>query len=314
MPNDNIGLHTFVMTAWQHYLGGISVNYIVDLLNKLFRFKISPGGLTQGWLRLANLLHSEYEKIGNEAWKSAVLHADETGWRQSGDLRWLWCFTNKKLCYYLIAKTRASSVVLKFLRRCFKGTLICDFLKVYDKLKALAKQRCFFHLFAELLKVEARNFCQEWKLFQRRLTSLLKDAVRLLEKKAELPPDLLRRKKGNLYYQLNWLIEQDYTDKDCKRLRNRLQRYREELFTFLERDDVSPYNNHAEQQMRKPVLWRRRCQQNRSDKGVEAQAILMTVFRTAELQGLNPVDYIEKLVKEQIAKNHIKTKSAKKAA
>jgi hypothetical protein len=135
MPNDNIGLHTFVMTAWLHYLGGVSVNYIVDLLNKLFRFKISPGGLTQGWLRLARLLKSEYDRLGEEARNSAVLHADETGWRQSGDLRWLW-------------------------------------------------------------------------------------------------------KKANLYFRLQWLVKQDYSDKDCQRLRNRLERYREELFTFLERDDA----------------------------------------------------------------------------
>ena len=40
----------------------------------------------------------------------------------------------------------------------------------------------------------------------------------------------------------------------------------------------------------------------------------MTVFRTAELQGLNPVDYVEALVKEQILLNHVKTKTGKKAA
>ena len=97
-------------------------------------------------------------------------------------------------------------------------------------------------------------------------------------------------------------------------LRNHLIKYRNELFTFLDYNDVSPYNNHAEQQMRKPVLWRRRCQQNRSERGDEAQAILMTVFRTAELQGLNPVDYVEALIKEQILHNHGKIKITKKAA
>ena len=67
MPNDNIGLRTFVLTAWLHYSRGISINYLVDMLNKLLRFKISPGRLTQGWMRLANLLKPEYKKIGEEA-------------------------------------------------------------------------------------------------------------------------------------------------------------------------------------------------------------------------------------------------------
>ena len=147
-----------------------------------------------------------------------------------------------------------------------------------------------------------------------KINKLAKDSLRLWVKKAELRPELFQWKKANLYYRLNCLLEQDYRDKDCRRLRKQLQRYREELFIFLEYEGVSPYNNHAEQQMRKPVLWRRRCQQNRSDKGAEAQAILMTVFRTAELQGLNPVDYVEALIKEQILQNHGKIKITKKAA
>ena len=39
MPNDNISLHTLVLTAWLHYIGGISIIYIVPPtggLNKLF--------------------------------------------------------------------------------------------------------------------------------------------------------------------------------------------------------------------------------------------------------------------------------------
>lgn len=314
MPNDNIGLHTIVLTAWLHYLCGISINYIVDMLNKLFRFKISIGGLTQGWIRLARLLEFEYQRIGEEARNSAVLNADETGWRLSGDLRWLWCFTNKNLCYYLIDKSRAAVVVLKFLGETFQGILICDFWKVYNKINTLAKQRCFFHLYSELLKVSAKNQCEEWKLFQRRLTQLMKDSVRLWEKKADLRLKLFEQKKDNLYFRLNWLIELDYTDKDCKRLRGRLERYRQELFTFLEYENVSPYNNHAEQQMRKPVLWRRRCQQNRSERGAETQAVMMSIFRTAELRGLNPVDYVEELAKQQILKNHTTKGKTKKAA
>jgi transposase len=35
---------------------------------------------------------------------SAVLNADETGWRLNGITHWLWCFTTKELCYYLITK------------------------------------------------------------------------------------------------------------------------------------------------------------------------------------------------------------------
>ena len=136
----------------------------------------------------------------------------------------------------------------------------------------------------------------------------------LLGRFRDLRLKLFEQKKNNLYFRLNWLIELEYTDKDCKRLRGRLERHRQELFTFLEYENVSPYNNHAEQQMRKPVLWRRRCQQNRSERGAETQAVMMSIFRTAELRGLNPVDYVEELAKLRILRNHTTKGKTKKAA
>ena len=73
MPGDNIGLHTIVLTAWQHYLGGISLNYVIDQLDKLSHFKITPGGLMQAWLKLAGYLQAEYQRIGEEARNSPDL-------------------------------------------------------------------------------------------------------------------------------------------------------------------------------------------------------------------------------------------------
>jgi hypothetical protein len=44
--------------------------------------------------------------------------------------------------------------------------------------------------------------------------------------------------------------------------------------------------------MRKPVITRKISQQNRSDQGAKTQAIFMTLFRSAELQGRNPVETV----------------------
>ncbi len=78
--------------------------------------------------------------------------------------------------------------------------------------------------------------------------------------------------------------------------------------------NVSPYNNHAEQQMRKPVLTRKVSQQNRSDQGAKTQAILMTLFRTAELQGENPMEAILSLAKSFVQNKHGQDLNLKLAA
>jgi transposase len=302
LPNAMIGLRLVVFTAWLHYLLGVSVTNILRILSVVCRFKISAGGLSQAWRNLSILLEPLYHDIGKSISTSAVLNADETGWRLNGITHWLWCFTTKELCYYLITKSRASPVVNQILGTLFRGILICDFWGAYNKVSALAKQRCFYHLFTELAKVDKHNASPEWKAFRKKLARLLKDAVRLFERKDTAQFEIFDRRKGRLYHRLEQFLEEDHTDNDAKRLMKRLKRHKNELFTFLEYENVSPYNNHAEQQMRKPVLTRKVSQQNRSEQGAKTQAVLMSLFRSAELQGKNPVETILSVAKTIIGK------------
>jgi len=122
------------------------------------------------------------------------------------------------------------------------------------------------------------------------------------------------RRKKRLYGRLEQFLKFDYTFKDGKRLIKRLKRHKNELFTFLEFEGVSPYNNHAEQQLRKPVLTRKVSQQNRSEQGSKTQAVLMTLFRSAELQGKNPVETVLSLAKASIGKEMVSEHELKLAA
>lgn len=275
--------------------------------------RISPGGLTQDWHTLAEYLWDHYHEIGSIAKNSAVLHADETGWRLNGITHWLWCFTNKTICYYVITRSRGSPVIKQVLGLVFKGILVCDFWGAYNKIGTLATQRCFFHLFTELVKVDRNNRSVSWKSFRKKLSRMLRDAVRLSEHLG-MEADKRDRLKIRLKNRLNEMIENTYEDRDVKRLVKRLRRHQEEIFTFLEHPNVSPYNNHAEQQMRKAVLCRKISQQNRSESGAVTQAILMTLFRTAELQHQNPVESVLSAAKEAILNGKSNTPKFKLAA
>ena len=300
LPNAVIGLRLIVFTAWLHYLIGVSVNNLVKMLAAFSSFKISPGGLTQAWKNLASILEPACADIGQKVSKSAVLNADETGWRINGVTHWLWCFATQKFCYYVIDRSRASPVVKKVFGTIFKGILICDFWGAYNKISALAKQRCFYHLFTELVKVDKRNSSDGWKAFRKKLSRLLKDAIRLSLRKDQLDSSDYDRLRKRLHDRLDQILQVHCEDKDAKRLIKRLKRHRNELFTFLHYEGVSPYNNHAEQQMRKPVLTRKVSQQNRSQHGAKTQAVLMTLFRSAELQGDNPVETVLSMAKNAI--------------
>jgi hypothetical protein len=292
MPNSTLGLRMLILTAWLHYWVGMSVRNVVRLLCAFWGFKVSPGGLTQAWNNLAASLKPIYDDIGEKVKNAAVLHADETGWRISGITHWLWGFVTDKWSYFVIDKSRGSPVIKRAIGKLFEGVLVCDFWGAYNKICALAKQRCYYHLLTELAKVDKANKSCDWKIFRKRLGRLVMDAVRLDERKASIPAAVFDRRKMKLYARLDGLIESPRQDKDVNRLVKRLIRHRNELFTFLEYEGVSAYNNHAERQMRTPVKTRKISQQNRSDRGAQAHAILMSLFSSAELQGLNPVEKV----------------------
>ncbi len=213
------------------------------MVSVFFNLQISAGGLTQAWKTLATLLEPLYDDIGRKVATSGVLYADETAWRLNGITHWLRCFTTKKLCYYLITRNRGSPVIKRFLGTMFNGILICDFWGAYNKISALAKQRCFYHLFTELVKVDTYNQSTQWKAFRKKLSRVLKDALRLSEEKNHLSPECFLRLKKRLHHRLEQFLTTPYQDKDAQRLIIRLNRHKNELFTFLEYDGVSLLSN-----------------------------------------------------------------------
>ena len=89
LPNAAVGHRLVTMTAWLHYGLGVTIDQILDILSYHLHTRLSGGGVVAMWQRLARILEPWYEQIANEARISAVLHADETGWRVNGLTYWL---------------------------------------------------------------------------------------------------------------------------------------------------------------------------------------------------------------------------------
>ena len=121
LPGSTIGLRVVVLSAWLHYLLGTTLAQIIDVFNFHLQFKLSAGGLVPMWHRLREILLAWYLEIQTQALDSAVLHADETGWRVNGTTHWLWCFTTTDLTYYMIDRqsrvARVEAVLQEGVRR-----------------------------------------------------------------------------------------------------------------------------------------------------------------------------------------------------
>jgi transposase len=296
-----IGVRVLVFSVFLHYYLGVPISGVRKLLSTFCSFKISAGGLTAAWARLARLLNPLHDELRREAAASGVLHADETGWRVAGKTWWLWCFTNTRIVYYTIARGRGSPVVADVLGVLFNGILVCDFFGAYNLIKAAAKQRCLVHLFRELKKVLEKNSSSEWKAFCKLLKRILRDALRLSERRDTTSPEDFKTRRTLLDTRLAQLCSTNWADKDCLRLVKRLSRCKDELFVFVDNPSVSADNNHAERQIRPAVNMRKNSYGNRSEQGAHTQAVLMSLFRTLHIRGLDPVESIYSLVKAFLA-------------
>ena len=81
MPKATFGHRLVVLTAWLHYGLAMALSQVVSLLRGQMHFDVSEGGPVNAWHQLADVLTVWYEQIGEEIKASAVLFADETGWR-----------------------------------------------------------------------------------------------------------------------------------------------------------------------------------------------------------------------------------------
>lgn len=298
LPNSSIGNGILILSAWLHFALGNTISQILEVFNFHLQFKMSQGGLVQMWHRLADILLKWYEEITEDIQNAGVLHGDETGWRVNGKTHWLWCFASKAATIFTIERSRASPVVLEFIKECFAGVFVSDFWYAYNVLTCV-KQKCLGHLLRELKRVQQyKDTGGDWAKFSKKLKRLIRDAIRLRKRKAELDEATYRRRCERIEKRLELILGASWSNKEAKRLLKRLIRHQDELFTFLHNEDVPYDNNFGERSIRGAVIMRKNSYNNRSEKGASTQSVLMSVFFTIKQRGLNPVDTVKKALKK----------------
>jgi transposase len=290
LPGSQIGNRVLALSAWLHYGLGQTLDHVVDVFNHHLQFPLTPGGLVQQWYRLQEILFPWYEQIQEAALQAAVLHADETGWRVNGRGHWLWCFSYDRGTYYLIDEGRGRPVLAKFFRREFAGTLVSDFWGAYNAVVCSQRQVCLAHLLRDLKHVEQyKHPSKHWPKFAKKLRRLIHDALRLKKRQAELTTVVYASRCERLHTRLDALIATPWKDREAQRLLKRFRRHREHLFTFLDDPAVPADNNHGERAIRPAVIIRKNSHGNRSRRGADCQAVLMSIYRTLKQRAHNPL-------------------------
>lgn len=297
--NDRIGTEARAVGGYLRHLG-VTYRKTASIFKGIFGLDLTHPSFMAFNTEQAQNGVSIYEGIKQQVRHSACVNADETGWRVNGQNHWLWVFTNKDAVLYLIDKSRGSKVVSNVLGQKYEGILTTDFYSAYNKLQAQAKQRCLAHLLDEIDKVEEKNnlapdsidgrFCEGLKtVFKQTI-----DAWNEYRRGMKVLQDLVKE-KGRAISRLVEFLLWPIKHKDTRRLRRRIIKYNQELFTFLDNPAVEPTNNRAERQLRPMVIMRKVTFGNRSALGAFNQVVTMSVIQTGVLNGIEPLDICQAL-------------------
>lgn len=291
LANSYIGPKAKAFAAFLRYAVKISERDVRILFERAFNLKITASSIAGFRYQLKRAGLSLYHLLRKSLKRGSFIHADETGWKIDGENRWLWKFSNKKVSVSHIDQSRGQKVVDDILGDNYNGTLISDFLSAYNKIAARNKQRCLVHIARDLKKV--KEYWQddpEVLCYVERLKEILESAAELQkEYKDKYWDKSYRARRENLKNSLQDFTFPNPNKRILKRFAKRLERHKDELLTFLYKKGVDCHNNHAEQQIRPDVIFRKITFGNRSENGAQYHSVIMSILQTAKLNGIDPI-------------------------
>jgi transposase len=257
---------------------GLSMRKTCAVLRDCLGLQLSPGGLSQALDRLAVKVKPQYDALATELRQAPALHSDETSWWVAGPGWWLWVFTTQLLTFYVVAQSRGRQLLSDILGKDFGGVLVSDCLAIYDDATAL-QQKCYAHHHKAIRQAKALH-PHQGEGFLCEVEAMLRAAVALQKQKADLSLESFSNLRQALERKAVQLLQAPRSEPHEEAVRNRLNKQRDHLFTFLDHNGVDATNNLAERQLRPAVIARKISCGNKTPKGAHTWQILASLAAT----------------------------------
>ena len=181
--------------------------------------------------------------------KSPAIYVDETPINIQGENWYAWVFTDGKRVVFKLTETRESTIVKKTLSN-YQGVLVSDFYPGYDSLE-YQQQKCWVHLIRDLNDdLWKFPFDAEYEEFILAVRDLIVPILKTIESYGLKSNKLIKFKSNVEEFYQRIIVDHYYQSELSIKYQKRFLRYRNSLFTFLEKDQVKWHNNMAENAIR----------------------------------------------------------------
>jgi hypothetical protein len=259
-------------------------------INRLFGFDLSRNTLNEFKVKAANYYLLTKRKILERIVHGDLIHADETRANIKGHLAYVWVLTNMKEVVYIFAESREAEIVQTLLKD-FKGVLVSDFYAAYDAINC-PQQKCLIHIMRDLNDEILHNpFDTEMKSIAIGFSDLLKPIVDTIDlhglKKRSLRKHIVEVER---FFKL--LNATNFKSEAALKCKQRFEKNKDTLFTFLRYDGVPWNNNNAEHAIKAFARLRDVIAGSSTKKGIDEYLTLLSVAETCEYQGLDFLNFL----------------------
>ena len=288
----HLGPRALAAAAQLHAGLGLPMRKTCAVLRELLGVSLTPGGLSQALARIARRLDPCYGDLLARLKASAVMHTDETGWWVAGKSASLWVMTGQAGTAYHIAASRSRAEAQALIGG-YEGVLVSDCLNIYDDLTPV-QQKCYAH-HLRAIKSALESKGQAGSAYLGDLRGMLRAAMALKDIMADWPQGEVARMRKSLEENAGRLLHtarEGPGEAAEERVRKRLLKQADHLFTFLDHPEAQATNNMAERQLRPAVIARKLSWGNKTANGAKTWQTLASLAATCRQTGENFATYI----------------------
>jgi len=273
---------------------GASHRDVVEAMSVLYGLSLATGSVSSIQRQVSEALRAPVDEARDFVRQQKTQHVDETGWREAGQLKWLWVNATRDVTAFEVLQGRGTNEARRVIDPAAKGVVTTDRYRPYNWLTARRRQICWAHLardfqamvdrggesavVGDALLKQVRQLFKLWHkardgdLSRERFTAVMRPVRRkvkeLLEAGARSPRKKTRRTCANIL-----AVERS-------------------LWTFVRVTGVEPTNNAAERALRRAVLWRRKSFGTQSEAGSRFVGRVLTAVQSLRQQGRDVLAYL----------------------
>lgn len=300
VPSSSFGPGVEAIAAYLSGRGHLSKRQVQEVMQDCFGVSMSLGSVVAAQQSVSQALAQPVEEARAYVQEQAVVHSDETSWKEGSDKpdgtgrakAWLWVAATRLVSVFLIHARRGADAARELLGD-FAGYLVTDRWNGYHKWPLGRRQICWAHLIRDFTAFS------EWKGGERIGTALLEESKKLFDlwhrfKGGTLSRERLRRKAGPIRRRVEELLEKagGSENPELGRSCGRMLKVFRAFWTFLRVAGMEPTNNAAERALRPAVLYRKISFGTQSSEGSRCVERMLTVVTTLRLQGRNVLSYL----------------------